>query len=146
MEEIFFRFYSFYSQKAYWWWGRLHVCMDDYHMNAFRMIMSSDGKDCTSRWFHTDYIIRKLWKTFQAFYRLALSERQVFVSVHFCDTFQIVVHGERDSRKRSQFVFFILQKKFCNVLLLLWVYTNEITLYSFEWCLLSVWPKMTEYF
>ncbi len=59
--------------------------------------------------------------------------------------FRAQVHRDRYGRKRVVFAFIILQKR---VLLLLWVHTNKRRVFADlkDVLLLSVWPKITEYF
>ncbi len=103
--------------------------------------------------FHTNYIFVEYLNTCFPFalvhlkVYILLAIDMFFISVRQVYTeFHAQVHRDQDRRNRILIAFIILQKR--NVLLLLWVHTNKRRIFtdSKDVLLLSVWPKMREYF
>ncbi len=122
----------------YKWWSQRH------------WLVISAVVDAPVCMFHTDYII---WEYFSIWIgsfesRHITLYRYIFnvCKAKIYMEFRAQVHRDRDSRKRILFAFIILQKH--NILLLLWVHTNKCRVFTDlkDVLLLSLWPKMSEYF
>ncbi len=113
-----------------------------------RHLRSSDAPVCM---FHTDYII---WEYLFSIWIGSFKGRHfnlywyIFhvckASIHRNSKFRVQVHRGRDGRKHILLLYF----KKHNVSLLFWVHTNKSRVFT-DWkdvLLLSVWPKMPEYF
>ncbi len=97
-----------------------------------------DGKDWTSCSFHTDYFITECLFSIRRFtsfksrhFKLSIDITPVsvlsicWVTDHFSDVFLKAVHGDREDRERTLFLFFFFKNH--KVLLLLWVYAKVDT-------------------
>ncbi len=106
--------------------------------------MSSDGKNCTSRWIHRDYFIREyLFSTWKRNLKVDISSFLYIYSSCLWGKYSLrfrlflftclwrkLTETVWDGRERSLFVFFILQKHI--VLLLLWLYTKKVDPLQFQ--------------